>query len=69
MFAEFLLLLLIFPWLHSCVGLTIGLIGCSLVGCFYLVVNYQRASVSVISLCKEKIILVTHISIISSMVQ
>ena len=27
MFAEFLLLLLIFPWLHSCVGLTISLIG------------------------------------------
>lgn len=41
MFAEFLLLLLIFPWLHTCVGLTVVLILGLWLGCLYLVVNYQ----------------------------
>jgi len=65
-FAEFLSLLLIFPWLHACVGLTIDLIGVLSLGYFYVVVNYQWLSVAVISLCMGEIFLVTHISIITS---
>lgn len=64
MFAEFLLLLLIFPLVHSCVGSTTYLMGVLFVDWAHFVVNYQWVIRSDISLCWEKFFLLLILTVI-----
>ena len=75
-FAEFLLFLLVFPGEHTCVGVTVKLLGAFLVVCFVSpvpsgigTVNIRRDVRSDLHVCLEKGVafLITHISIVTPM--
>ena len=69
MFAEFLLLFLIFPWVHSCVGLTACLINSAVLGYIYLllIISILFADVNLlfdVNLCKEKYFLLLILTVL-----
>lgn len=55
--------------MHTCVGLTIGLTSVLLVIYFCRVVNYQWVFVDCYKLMQGEIFLVTHVSIIASIIK
>ena len=64
MFAEFLSLILIFPWPHTCVGLTVYLINSVVLGYIYLLLIISILLVADVNLCKEKYFLLLILTIL-----
>ena len=64
MFAEFLLLFLIFPWVHTCVGLTVCLIDSLVLGYIYLLLIFSILLVADVNLCKEKYFLLLILTVL-----
>ena len=64
MFAEFLLLFLVFPWVHACVGLTVFLINNLVLDYIYLLLIISILLVADVSLCKEKYFLLLMLTVL-----
>lgn len=64
MFAEFLLLFLIFPWVHACVGLTVYGVNVLVLGYIYLLLTVSILSVADVGLCWENCFLLLILTVL-----